>query len=127
MAAFPALIPSARRLTPGQHLHTPLRTMGGRQTQVRHSNTVIGYRVSLAFDSLTNQQLASFKEHFISLRGSFRTFDLPAAAWTGTTDPTVTGCSWRYISRPAVVDVGCGRHGLSVELEMVPEAAFESA
>jgi hypothetical protein len=123
MAAFPALIPASRRLTPGRHLHTALRSMGGYQTQVRHSNAVNGYRLSLTFDSLTNAQMISFRTHFISAAGLFKTFDLPAESWTGTTDPTLNGYSWRYVDRPQVQDVGCGRHNLSLELEMVPEAA----
>jgi hypothetical protein len=97
--------------------------MGGDQTQVRHSNALNGYRLSLTFDSLTHVQMISFRTHFISVAGLFKTFELPSELWTGTVDPTLNGYSWRYVSRPKVNDVGCGRHNLSVELEMVPEAA----
>jgi hypothetical protein len=99
--------------------------LGGRQTQVRHSNAVNGARVVLTFDAITNQQLKQFRNHFISVRGRFNTFELPSEAWTGMVDPAQTGYSWRYLEAPSVTDVGCGRHNLSIELELLPEVAPE--
>ena len=69
-------------------------------------------------------------EHYVISRGRFRTFDLPAEAWSGTADPTVftpDGYEWRYVGPPEVEDsprlVGTtpsSLHDVTVELEMVP-------
>jgi hypothetical protein len=61
--------------------------------------------------------------HYINRRGQFATFSLPAAVWSGTTDRTISGYSWRYISMPTVTEPICGRFDVSLTLEMVAEYA----
>ena len=123
MTAFPALIPSSRTFTPGDRAHALLRSMGGRSTQVRHSNVVTGQQLQLAFNLLTEQDMLAVQLHYINRRGQFGTFNLPSEIWSGSTDRTISGYSWRYISMPKVEEPFCGRFDVSLTLEMVAEYA----
>ena len=123
MTAFPALIPSSRVFTPGDRAHALLRSIGGRSTQVRHSNVVTGQQLQLAFNLLTEANMLAVQLHYINRRGQFSTFSLPSAIWSGGTDRTINGYSWRYISMPRVEEPFCGRFDVSLTLEMVAEYA----
>jgi hypothetical protein len=123
---FPALVPSMRTFTPGEYGHTPWRTMGGRQSQSRHSNAITNQRVRFTFLGLSQAQRDLIKAHWINRRGRALLFSLPSQVWSGTTDPTVftpPGYAWRYASRPTILDVPCGLHDVTVELVMEPEVA----
>ena len=123
MTAFPALIPSSRTFTPGDRAHAVLRSMGGRSTQVRHSNVVTGQQLKLSFNLLTEANMLAVQMHYINRRGQFATFSLPAAIWSGGTDRTISGYSWRYISVPKVEEPFSGRFDVSLTLEMIAEYA----
>jgi hypothetical protein len=122
MSTFPALIPSGTRtFTPGEYPHTPLRSMGGRTSLVRHSDAVVDQRLRLSFFGLTEMEMLLIRGHYISRRGRFYGFDLPAEAWTGSgSTHTPVGYEWFYADRPQIGDVGCGYYDVSVELEMLP-------
>lgn len=123
MATFPALIPSSRLFTPGERFHTSHRSMGGRATQVRHSNVITGQTLALTFRALTEAQMLSIQGHYITQRGQFETFSLPAAVWTAATDQTAAGYSWRYADLPQVSEPACGFYDVTVTLQMEAEYA----
>jgi hypothetical protein len=123
MTAFPALVPSSRTFTPGDRAHALLRSMGGRSTQVRHSNVVTGQQLQLLFKALPEASMLAVQLHYINRRGQFATFSLPSAIWSGTTDQTISGYSWHYISMPTVTEPTCGRFDVSITLELVAEYA----
>ena len=125
MTTFPALVPSGRTFTPGDYAHTVWRSMGGRSSRSRHSSIITGQRVRLSFLGLVQADLVLILQHWINRRGRFYTFDLPDEVWSGTDDPsefTPAGYAWKYVAPPAVEDVGCGLHDVTVELELLPEA-----
>jgi hypothetical protein len=121
-ADFPSLIPSSRVYTPGVYPHANLLTMGGGSTQVRHSNNAVGDRLSLTFKAADSLTLVAIRQHFIKAGGGFESFLIDEAVWSGTPDPTRPDCTWRYAAPPAIVDVGCGKHDITVELEIVPDS-----
>jgi hypothetical protein len=126
MTTFPALIPSSRVFTPGDYGHTQWRTMGSRSTRSRHSNIVTGQQLQLRFMALNQASLQLILAHWINRRGRYGVFDLPDETFSGSPNPagfTPSGYSWRYMQRPAVDDVPCGLHDVTVVLEMVPEVA----
>jgi hypothetical protein len=127
MTAFPALIPSSRTFTPGDRAHALLRSMGGRSTQVRHSNVVTGQRLQLVFIGLSEANMLAVQMHYINRRGQFGTFSLPSAIWSGSTDRTISGYSWRYVGMPKVDEPFCGRFTVSLTLEMLAEYAPPAA
>ena len=101
--------------------------MGGRSTQVRHSNVITGQQLQLVFSYLTEANMLAVQMHYINRRGQFGTFSLPSAVWSGSTDRTISGYSWRYISMPKVDEPFCGRFTVSLTLEMVAEYAPPTA
>lgn len=128
MTTFPSLTPSSRAFTAGERAHALLRTMGGRSTQVRHSNVITGQRLSLTFKALDETQMLSIQAHYINRRGQFLTFALPSSIWAGVTDPTISGYSWRYVSMPKVDDIPMPRsigigswYDVTIELEHLAE------
>jgi hypothetical protein len=124
-ANFPSLTPSSRTYTPGIYPHANLRTLGGKSTQVRHSNNAVGDRLSLTFKAADSLTLVAIRQHFIKAGGLFSIFDLPLALWSGTPEPSYAGGRWKYASSPSVVDVSCGIYNITVELETVSEVEGE--
>jgi hypothetical protein len=119
MATFPALIPSGRTFTPGEYGQTTWRSMGGRSSRSRHSNIITNQRLRLTFLGLDQAGLVQILGHWINRRGRALTFGLPPETFSGTADPAVftpAGYAWRYVARPAVDDVPCGLHDVTVEL-----------
>jgi hypothetical protein len=130
MTAFPSdIIPSTRTYSPGQYPHTPHRSYGGRETRVRHSNTVLGVRLRLFFRAISTAELIIIRDHYASKRGQFLPFAIPADLLSGMVTPadfTTAGQQWVYAARPQVVDIPIeggtpsNRHDLTIELETVP-------
>jgi hypothetical protein len=126
MATFPTLTPSSRTYTPGEYPHTVYTGLSGDESRVRHSSAMAGSAVRLAFYGLTESDMLSILSHYQGQYGSFRSFDVPSALWSGMTDATaftLTGYSWRYESSPAVADLPCGTHNVEVSLVSVPPEA----
>jgi hypothetical protein len=120
MTVFPTLTPSSRVFTLGDYSHAPLRSMGGTQTQVRHSNVIVGAGLELQFIGRSEANMLSIRTHYINRRGTFNVFTLPSAIWVGTTDPTPASYTWRYTEQPRVSEDGNGHYDIAVKLEMMP-------
>ena len=121
---FPALVPSNRVFIPGEYSNTPWRSMGGRQTQSRHSNVITGQQLKLVFSARDEEDKLLIRNHYFDRQGTFGTFDLPEEVWSGVDDPDVftpAGYVWRYAARPVVDDVVCGVYDITVDLVMLPD------
>ena len=125
MTTFPPLIPSGTRtFTPGDRPHTAQRSMGGGATLVLHSDGIIGQSLRLSFQLLTGVEMRQIRQHYISRRGPFYGFALPAEVWSASSSTqTPDGYQWHYVSKPAVSEVKMDdyiRFDVSVELELLP-------
>lgn len=123
MAVFPSITPSGRTYTAGDYPHTPFTGYSGWQNRVRHSNVMLASQVRLSFTALTEADMLSILSHYNGQYGSFDSFALPSAAWSGataTTDYQLSGYLWRYIEPPTVEDVYCDRYNVALTLETVP-------
>lgn len=122
MATFPTLTPSGRTFTPGEYPHTPFNTISGWQNRVRHSNVMLASQVQLSFIALTEAEMLSILSHYQGQLGTYESFDLPTAAWSGGTaaEYQLTGYLWRYTEPPIVDDVYCDRYNVELTLETVP-------
>lgn len=122
MATFPTLTPSGRTFTPGEYPHTPFSTISGFQNRVRHSNVMLASQVRLTFVALTEANMLSILSHYQGQLGTYDSFDLPSAVWSGVTaaDYELTSYLWRYTEPPTVEDVYCGRYNIELALETVP-------
>jgi hypothetical protein len=123
MATFPSLKPSTRTFTPGRHPHSEIPTLSGLQIRVRTSNVLLEQRLRLTFVALTEAEMLSIRNHYITQQGRFLSFFIPNDLLSGTTSPasfTPTGYSWTYAAPPQITDVGVQRYDVSVELTTVP-------
>jgi hypothetical protein len=122
MATFPSLVPSGRTFTPGEYPHTPFSTVSGFQGRVRHSNVMLASQVRLTFTAVVEANMLSILSHYQGQLGTYESFDLPAAVWSGVTaaDYQLSGYLWRYTAPPTVEDVYCGRYTIELALETVP-------
>jgi hypothetical protein len=93
------------------------------ENRVLQSNAMLSSTLRLAFIGLTESQMLSILSHYQGEVGTFTSFTLPAAIFTGTadaTDYTLTDYSWRYAEAPSVEDLPCGSHNVELTLESVP-------
>lgn len=127
MTTFPALVPSSRVFTPGEHPHTGIRTLAGQRSSVRHGDAILGQIVALTFVGLSEADMLSIRTHYRNRAGRFRSFNTPAAIWTGAASSAVftpTLYQWLYRASPRVEDIGCGQYNVTVQLEAVaPQVA----
>lgn len=122
MATFPALIPSTRTFTPGIYPHTVFAGMSGKSNRVRNSNAMLQSQLRLSFMAITEAQMLSILTHYNGQQGSFLSFPLPSAVWSGGTasDFELSGYGWIYREPPTVEDLMCGGHNVELTLETVP-------
>lgn len=124
MAAFPTLNPSSRTYTPGEYPHSPFTGMSGIQNRVRNSNVMVASQLRLTFVGITESQMLSILTHYQGQQGTFSSFGLPSAIWSGTDDPAsyqLSGYGWRYIEPPSVSDAMCAdAYDVELAMETVP-------
>jgi len=122
MSTFPTLIPSTRTFTPGIYPHTAFVGMSGKANRVRNSNAMLQSQLRLTFMAITEAQMLSILTHYNGQQGSFLSFPLPSAAWSGGTasDLELSGYGWIYREPPTVEDLMCGGHNVELVLETVP-------
>lgn len=127
---FPSLIPSARVFTPGEYPNTAFTGWSGQENRTRHSNVMLSSALRVSFFSINETQLVQIIDHYNSCLGTYTTFALPSAVWSGVsdhTDYTLTGYSWRYAGPPLIEDLPCSIYNLELELQsVIPENATTS-
>lgn len=124
MAVFPTLTPSSRTFTPGEYPHSAFTGMSGVQNRVRNSNVMLASQVRLTFAAITESQMLSILTHYQGRQGTFQSFPLPTAIWSGVSsinDYQLSGYGWRYIEPPNVTDAMCANtYDVELTLETVP-------
>ena len=117
-------MPSGRTFTLGEYPHSAFAGMSGVQGRVRNSNVMLSSQVRLTFAAITEAQMLSILLHYQGQQGTFKSFTLPSATWSGVNDATdyqLTGYGWRYIEPPTVSDAMCAdAYDVELTLETVP-------
>lgn len=131
--AFPELIPSSRTYSPGEYPNTTFRSWNGSENRVRHSNVMLGSRLTLSFLYLPESEMLQIFQHYQDTLGGFLSFIIPAqilSAVSNAAHYTLTNYRWRYAEPPLSNDLPCSpvgdsRHSVQVTLESVqPEPVF---
>lgn len=120
MSSFPELVPSSREFSPGFYPNTLYRAIGGDENAVRHGNVMINGALTVSYIAITEAEMLSFLRHYQLQRGSYGTFGLPDAVFSGVSraaDYTFNGYAWSYAGPPQVEDVFCDRYTVTVTLE----------
>jgi hypothetical protein len=120
MTTFPSLIPSQRSWTPGDYPSTSFTALNLKEGRVLHSNLLADSKLQLVFTGLSEADMLAILLHYQQQLGSFSAFDLPSQVFSGVSnaaDYTRPGYQWRYAEIPAVEDLPCGSHVVTVALE----------
>jgi hypothetical protein len=124
MTTFPTLTPSSRTFTPGEYPHSAFTGMSGVQNRVRNSNVMLSSQLRLTFAAISESEMLSILTHYQGQQGTFQSFPLPTAIWSGVSsinDYQLSGYGWRYIEPPSVSDAMCANaYDVELTLETVP-------
>jgi len=124
MATFPALVPTAMRLTPGRWGGTQISNLAGGITPVRHSSTEAGRALSLSF-ILTRTELYQLRDHCLGQLSNMDGF-----TFTTTTIPasyTPPGSWWFYTGPPQITDQQSDYFTVDIEVQSEPMPIFTMA
>ncbi|MEI8251272.1 MAG: discoidin domain-containing protein [Synechococcus sp. ELA057] len=119
MATFPALSPAARSYSMGRFAMTTQAGLGGNQIKFLHSIKKTGVAMTLAYENLTQAEMASIRDHYRGQQGSFVSFLLPSAAWAGQSSVTnivPSGTRWKYVAPPEETQKSGGLVDVTVSL-----------
>ena len=122
MTTFPALQPTTRTYTPGQHPASNIPALTGDETSVRHTNASTDYILRLGFNGLTPAQHSLVNSHYL-LHGRFQPFDLPTSVLFDANFEFPSGYQFIYAGSPQTTHTP-GVVTLTVELQLVPPYAI---
>jgi hypothetical protein len=108
---------------PGQPVATAFVSSSGYEVRVLQGAASVGQQLALSFTNLLEAKGKEITDHYAAMRGSFETFDLPAAVYGGMSSYghiKPAGSLWRYASPPKVQYVVPGVVSVEVELLAVP-------
>lgn len=84
-----------------------------------HGTRIVGQRLTLIFENVTEAVGTSITDHYASNGTTYGVFDLPAAVFAGMNSYSYTNeanNSWRYAGPPQVSYITPGYQTVSVEL-----------
>lgn len=119
--AFPSLTPTARQFDSGNYPIKTFDAQSGAEVRILYGSQRTKMKLGLSFANVTDANAELFLGHFDEVKGSYSTFDLPAAAlegWEGTADALqASGANrWRYESAPTIASVRPGLSTVTVNL-----------
>lgn len=119
--AFPSLTPTGRQFDSGNYPIKTFDSQSGAEVRILYGSQRTKMKLGLSFANVTDANAELFLDHFDEVKGSYSTFDLPAAAlegWEGTADALqASGANkWRYESAPAIASVRPGLSTVTVNL-----------
>ena len=122
--AFPSLTPTSRDFSTGDYPVKAFRSQSGAEVRILYGTERIDAKLSLSFRNITDLQAQGFVSHFDETRGTYETFSLPNAVFSGWEGAAgvldaPTNASWRYESAPRVASVMPGRSTVTVDLVAV--------
>jgi hypothetical protein len=119
MSTFPSVKPSSRAWTPGARAQSIYQSIDGIEIRFVHGSRVVGQRLSLIFENVTDAVGKSITDHYAANGTTYGTFDLPADVFAGQTSYAHTNeatNAWRYAAPPQVSYTVPGYQSVTVEL-----------
>ena len=119
--AFPTLRPTGRDFTAGDYPVKSYKAQSGAEVRILYGSERTDMQLRLSYENITDSNAESFLTHYDSVQGTYSTFSLPDAAFTGWsgsgTALDVTGNNeWRYQGPPQVASVRPGISTVTVDL-----------
>lgn len=107
-ANFPQIVPTTRRFRMGDIPSTTYTSLSGAVFRRAFGNKKTNYTLDLTFVNITDTNTLTLIEHYEGVKGTFRSFALPAKIFSGMSDDLTSeiqapsNVQWRY-SRPLEV------------------------
>ena len=120
MATFPALKPNSRNFVLGNFPQMEYVGTSGVSTRFLYDTTFqISYKLTLAYISLVESDIALLYNHYDGQQGSLISFALPSVIWDGYSTIPVDPVSyeWRYVNPLTIEPSGINRFSTTVDLE----------
>jgi len=121
--AFPTLVPSGRRYTPGRYPQTEFQALNGATTTLRYGSKRFDAELDLTFQNITDKEAASVLKLYEDTMAkddwvTFTTTDVAGGASTEMAsyirEVGGSGLHWRFSEPPSVDSVKPGLSNMSV-------------
>lgn len=125
---FPNLVPSSRAFDAGDYPVKTFKSQNGSEVRLLYGSRRTGMTLSLTYDNIPDGRAENFVQHYIEMRGTYKTFELEdteegaRTGWQGerrTLGAFAWGNLWRYAEPPALQSVKPGRSSVQVKLVAV--------
>lgn len=116
MSDFPSVAPNDLNFDMGRLNITEVATFAG-PVRFRHSQRISGNRISLEYRGLSQQQIETFRAHFIENQGTHGYFSVPQTIWGGLSVASADA-SYRYEAPPVETHTGLF-YNLSVSIRAI--------
>ncbi len=118
---FPSLQPSSRSFDPGAPAIKTYNAQSGAEVRLKYGSQRTKMKLALSYKNITDSNAESFLTHYDSVEGTFSTFTIPSAAfsgWAGSSSALdATGANaWRYEQPPQISSVRPGVSTVTVNL-----------
>lgn len=119
--AYPDIQPTDRQFSAGDYPVKSVRSQSGVETRILYGNQRTGMALQLSYNHISDTQAEQFNVHYDEVKGTFRTFRLPAsvqAGWAASASAldAVGGNNWRYDGPPQISAVKPGLSTVQVKL-----------
>ena len=118
--AFPALVPTSRRVTQGQYATKRFTSIAGTGTTRAYGSQPFNAALDLQFDNLSDPEAVLIAAAYDNARGEKDVLDLPAEVWQGMDadlkNRIVGSLLWRFAGQPSINSVRPGVSSISVRL-----------
>ena len=124
--AFPDLVPSSRRFTPGDFPIKKFNAQNGAEVRILYGSRRVNQVFELSYENISDANAQLFLTDYADQKGTFKRFYLSDEAYDGWSPGTADseldrgpGTLWRYDAPPAIRSVRPGISSVTVKLRAV--------
>ena len=122
--------PTSRQFTTGSFPVKTFQAQNGAEIRILYGQQLTGKKLQLTYANITDSAAYTFIQHYVSMQGSYKTFELgdtddngARSGWKGDRAGIGAGMwrmAYRYAAEPQIQSVFKNRSTVTVELIAVP-------
>jgi hypothetical protein len=123
--------PTTRQFTTGSFPIKTFQAQNGAEIRMLYGNQLTGKKMNLTYVNVTDSVAYHFMQHYIAMKGSYKTFQLDDqgrdgvfSGWKGENaglQAWAWDMAWRYAEEPQVQSVFINRSTVTISLIAVPK------
>ena len=127
---FDAYRPTSRQFTTGSFPVKTFQSQNGAEIRILYAKQLTGKKLTLTYANITDSAAYTFIQHYVSVQGSYKTFQLgdvdddgARSGWKGERagiGAEMWKMQYRYAAEPQIQSVFKNRSTVTVELIAVP-------